>query len=74
MNLFCISLFYNPKQFKSYIYGETACDAYYECYEKMGRIPMAVMLQNKPFGEIMLKVIDWDRKCCTMGITIVNDS
>ena len=35
---------------------------------------MAVMLQDKPTEEIVLKNIDRDRKCCTVGITMVYDS
>ena len=35
---------------------------------------MAVTLQNHPIGEIILKNIDPEAKCCTMGITMVNDS
>ena len=69
-----LALFVDPKQYKPYIYSEEACDAYYERYRNMGRIHLAVILGGKPIGEIVLKNIDQDRKCCAMGITMVNDS
>lgn len=69
-----IDLFADPEQYKPFIYNEEACDAYYERYRNMGRIHLAVILSSKPIGEIVLKNIDRDRKCCTMGITMVNDS
>ena len=69
-----LALFVNPNQYKPYVYSEEFCDARLERYHQMGRIYLAAVLQNTPIGEIVLKNIDRDRKCCTMGITLVNDN
>ena len=68
-----LDLFQDPKQYKPYVYEEAACNAYFERHRNMGRIHLAVMLQDQPIGEIVLKNIDHQQKCCTMGITMVND-
>lgn len=69
-----LSLFKDPSQYKPYIYSETDCNAYYERHQRLGRIHLAVMLQDAPIGEIVLKNIDPECRCCTMGITMINDN
>ena len=67
-------LFLDPKDYKPYVYSPEFSDARVQRYETLGRIYIAVMLDGKPIGEVVLKEIDREQKCCTMGITLVNDS
>ena len=67
-------LFRDQAQWKPFIYTEEFVDERIARYESLGRIYMAVMLEDKPIGEIVLKQIDRDKKCCTMGISLINDS
>lgn len=69
-----IDLFENPNAYKPYVYDQHGCDAYFERHQRLGRIHMAIMLGSEPIGEIVLKNIDFGRKCCTMGITMKNDT
>ena len=36
----------------------------------MGRVYLAVMLDDEPIGEVILKNIDREQKHCTMGISL----
>lgn len=67
------ALFMDPSQYKPYVYEEASCDAYFRRYQAMGRVHLAVMLEEKPIGEVVLKAIDWEQKFCTMGITMLRD-
>lgn len=66
-------LFLDPKDYKPYVYSPEFCDVRVQRYAALGRIYMAVMLDGKPIGEVVLKEIDREQKCCTMGISLVND-
>ena len=66
-------LFPDPKDFKPYVYSPEHSDARVDQYAALGRIFLAVMLDDKPIGEVVLKKIDQIRKCCTIGISLVND-
>ena len=66
-------LFLDPKDYKPYVYSPEFSDARVQRYEALGRIYMAVMLDGMPIGEVVLKEIDREQKCCTMGISLVND-
>lgn len=68
------ALFMDPAEYKPYIYDEVRSDAYFERYQAMGRIHLAVMLGGKPIGEVVLKNIDRKQKFCTMGITMLCDT
>lgn len=67
-------LFLDKSRYKPYIYSPEHSDARVERYEALGRIFLAVMLEDKPVGEIVLKNIDREAMCCTMGISLVNDT
>ena len=69
-----LALFADPSKYKPYVYSKSNCDAYYERHRNLGRIHLAVMLHDQTIGEIVLKNIDRTKKCCTMGITMINDS
>ena len=63
----------DPKAYKPYVYNEQACDQRVDRYQTLGRVYMAIVLDEKPIGEIVLKEMDLINKCCTMGISLVND-
>lgn len=66
-------LFADKRQYQPYVYSEESSDATVARYKKMGRIYLAVMLGDDPIGEVILKGIDRDRKCCALGISMRSD-
>ena len=79
----CRALFrdfaYDPDLFiqmdsdKPYVYNPEKCDATVDRHAQLGRIYMAIMLDEEPIGEVVLKHIDHQRQCCTLGIHLKND-
>ena len=67
-------LFVDMEKFQPYFYDPHKCDENVERHQSLGRIYLAVMLDVKPIGEIILKNIDRQRKCCTLSIHLQNDS
>ena len=67
-------LFEDKTKYQPFQYSEDFSDKRVERYAQMGRIFMAVMLDEKPIGEIVLKNIDYNRKCCILGISMINDT
>lgn len=67
-------LFMDPAAFQPYVYSEQKSDATVERYERLGRVFLAVMRDGTPIGEVILKKIDQERKHCTLGICLQNDS
>ena len=67
------ALFADIRQFRPYIYNEAACDETVERYRKLGRVYLAVMLEDEPIGELVLKNINRDEQHCTLGITMRSD-
>ncbi len=67
-------LFMDNQPFAEYIYTQEKADAYWQRYQDLHRVHLAVMLAGKPIGEIVLKQIDYEKKECTMGISMQNDS
>ena len=67
------ALFADKTKFHPYIYDPAQCDAYFDRYVQLGRIHWAVMLEDEPIGEVILKNIDRAAKCCTLGICMKND-
>lgn len=68
------ALFSDPIKYKPYIYNEAECDAYFERHQNLGRVHLAIMGNDEPIGELVLKNIDHAQKCCTMGISMKNDA
>lgn len=66
-------LFLDKSQYVPYVYSNDKSDAVVERYEKMGRVYLAVMLDDEPIGEVILKDIDRLRECCSMGISMRSD-
>ena len=67
-------LFQDPSKYKLYTYKESDCDAYFQRHQSLGRIHTAVMLDMEPIGEVILKSIDHKEKCCTLSISMKNDT
>lgn len=67
-------LFMDMGKFHSYTYNEGKCDETVDRYRRLSRVYLAIMLENDPIGEIIFKDIDIERKCCTMGVHMQNDS
>ena len=66
-------LFMDMDKFHPYVYSAEKCDETVERYQRLGRIYLAVMLDGAPIGEVILKNIDREQKCCTLGIHLQND-
>ncbi len=60
--------------FKPFIYTEEYADKYFDSKQKPDRKVLAIMLEDKPIGEIQLKQIDYDKKECELSIHMQNDS
>jgi len=67
-------LFADQNQYQPYIYSDEKSDATVERYQKMGRVFLAVMLDDEPIGEVILKNIDREKKHCTLGISMRSDT
>lgn len=67
------ALFADPKSYRPYVYSESSCDAYYERHQKLGRIHLAIMMNQIAIGEIIFKNIDREHKHCTLSISMQCD-
>lgn len=66
-------LFADPEKFKPYVYSDENSDARVDRYMQLGRIYWAIMLDDDPIGELVLKDIDPVQMHCTMGISMRSD-
>jgi len=67
-------IFMDMSRFVKYVYSPERADAYWQRHQDLGRIHLAMMLDDVPIGEVVLKNIDLTKRCCTMGIHMKNDS
>ena len=67
-------LFADMTRFHLYLYDPVKCDETVDRYRQLGRVYLAVMLECDPIGEVILKNLDDERKCCTLSIHLQNDS
>lgn len=67
-------LFNDLSRFRPYEYSAQKCDETVARHKRLGRIFLAVMLDENPIGEIILKNIDHTNRCCTLSIHLQNDS
>ncbi len=67
-------IFLYMTDFKEYVYSAEQCDDQVDRYERLGRIYMAIMLDERPIGEVILKNINMAQRHCTLGIHLQNDS
>ena len=67
-------LFIDMEKFQPYVYNPETCDALFDRYRQTNRVYLAIMQNTEPIGEVILKNIDSDQQCCTIGIHLQNDS
>lgn len=67
-------LFMDMSKYQPYVYSEERADAYYERQIRLGREYLAILADEEPIGEIILKNIDPEKRCCTLSIHLQNDS
>lgn len=60
--------------FKPYVYRKNQVDKYYTNKQFANRVLFAILLEDKPIGEIQLKEINRQKKECTLSIHMKNDS
>ena len=68
------SIYMDMGLFKTYIYDEEKVDKYFESKQDSSRMLFAIMLADKPIGELQLKEIDMETKECTLSIHMQNDA
>ena len=66
--------FADASLFRRYVCSEEAVDRYFEKTRDPSRASYAIMLGNRPIGEVQLKHIDREKKECTVGIHMQNDA
>ena len=60
--------------FKPFDYDINAVNHYFDSKQDSSRILFAIMLSERPIGELQLKHIDYDKKECTLSIHLQNDA
>lgn len=71
---------YDPNTFENledcpeYQYSEDAADRFYEKHNRSDRKHFAVMCGEEIVGDLYLKNIDHEKRCCTISIHMKNDS
>lgn len=68
------AIFMDMSSFKTYVYDESAVNRYFDSKQNSSIMLFAIMLANKPIGEVQLKQIDYDKKECTLSIHMQNDA
>ena len=68
------AMFMDMDRFAPYVYNLTHADAHWQRQQDLGRVHLAVMLDEDPIGDLVLKSIDRSKGCCTLGIHLQNDS
>lgn len=67
-------IFQDMASFRTFTYTREHADAHWQRQFDLKREHLAILLENQVIGEIVLKNIDQKRKCCTLGIHLINDS
>lgn len=67
-------LFEDPGTCQPYVYDKEKVDAWFtERQAREDERRFYILLEQKPIGELVLKRIDPERKCCELGICLKND-
>ena len=69
-----VSIYTDMSLFKPYSYEKVAVDRYFDSKNEPSRILFAIMLENRPIGELQLKRIDREKAECTLSIHLQNDA
>lgn len=67
------SIYMDMSLFKPFTYREEAVDRYYDSKQEPSRVLLAIMLGDRPIGEVQLKQVDREKKECTLSIHMQND-
>ena len=67
-------LFGDLGNFRPYRNNTTKSDEYWKRQRNLGREHLVIMHGIVPVGEVILKNIDPNQRCCTLGIHLRNDS
>lgn len=67
-------VFRDIRRFVPYEYRPEDADAYWQRQRRLGRVHLAVMREQEPIGEVILKNIDKKLHHCTLSIHMKNDS
>ena len=67
------AIFMDMSLFKPFEYTQEKVDRYFDSKQESTRILFAIMLEDKPIGEVQLKQIDFDNKECELSIHMQND-
>lgn len=67
-------MFLDTSSITTYHYTPEHADAYWKRQIDLNREHLAIMLDDRVIGDIVLKNFDRLKSCCTMGIHLVNDS
>ena len=68
------AVFAPGQEFKAYIYDEAWVDKYWREQDVPDRRVFVILLDGEMIGEIKLKYIEFDKRECSMGIHLLNDS
>ncbi len=68
------AIFMDMTQFKEYEYIQKKVDRYFEANTIPSRRLFAILVDGQIVGECKLKSIDFDKRECSMGIHLLNDS
>ncbi len=67
-------LFMNMDTFIPYQYDFEQVERYIQRKKEKKQIVFAIMREDLPIGEVLLKEIDYGKKVCTLGVCLQNDS
>lgn len=67
------AIYMDMSKFAPYRYQKEAVDAFFRRQTTPDRRYFAIMVAGQPVGELVLKRIDFEKSCCTMGIHLQND-
>ncbi len=67
-------LFMNMDSFVPYQYDFQQAEQYLQRKKEKKQIVFAIMREGSPIGEVLLKEIDYNKRVCTLGICLQNDS
>ncbi len=68
------SIYQDMSAFTPYVYYKEKVDSYFDVKSEPSRVLLAIMLGEKPIGELQLKQIDWEKAECTLSIHMQNDA
>ncbi len=68
------AVFAPDQAFEDYVYSPEKVEAYWREQDVPTRRVFAIMLDGRMIGEIKLKYIDFDKRTCSMGVHLLDDS